>query len=972
MLTWLLLVAPNVASAAGCDTAVAVRINEFLPDPDGSDGSVLAEWVELYNASAVAVDVSGWELQRGKSAATPYSTKATIPGGTVIPARGFYVIGEGLVGGADLTVAGTLDLGNASDADALRILDCLGTVRDTVVYGDDNSVDAWEDDIGGVATSLVAMAGSGQSIGRVIDGVDTDECGLDFVVYPFPTVGLSNTTPPPECGGPGSGIVVNELLVNPAGSDGDAGTEFVELYHAGAGELDLSGWSIVSRTSASSATTQFTFPDGTLLAPREHLVVADFAWPADFSEALTLPSGSNGDSVSLLDCLGVPADIVVYGDSNDDLLLDESGAVAVSFAGKPGDDEVLARLSDGFDTNLSGDDFVLHLDATPGAANPPFEPVVCVPSAGGVVINELLPDPKGTDTGNEWVELYNRTGAPVDVSGWGLVLAGDGKSAFDVDLTLPGGTVIPADGYLLLGGSKVAGVDVITSASVGNGTDGDLARLLDCDGNVVDSVVWGSAKNEDLVPDDVSDPSRNVPAAPGSAMSLARAVNGLDTDDCTYDFVEQGTVTPGGPNPEVTPPTCTPSAGGDVVVNEVMANPDGSDTDLEWIELYNKTNAAVPVEGWGLAFGSNADNQDDIDVTLPSGAVVPPRGYLVVMGAKAGLGGLVADFSLGNGTAGDSVRLFDCDGVAVDTVAYGDPKNADGVGDDRRTPATSLAPTPGDGEALARVSDGFDTDDSGVDFAATLVATPGAANEEIEPVVCAPGLPRAVVINELLTNPTSTDDGFEWVELYNPGSAAVSLDGWGLIFATQGDDWEDAPDYLFPGGISLAPGGFLVVGGEFSVEADLIGDVSLGNGTGGDGVRLVDCEGARIDTVVYGSDNEDLVPDDVGATPDPPSPEPEEAQSLARVEDGVDQDDVGDWFVDVTPTPGETNYQEPIVVPPVEQRGCGKGGPAETDNKGCGKGADVPNNGCSSVPLPLGGLELWAGLVVLLRRRRAP
>lgn len=35
-------------------------------------------------------------------------------------------------------------------------------------------------------------------------------------------------------------------------------------------------------------------------------------------------------------------------------------------------------------------------------------------------INEAVPDPAGADTDLEWVELYNPTGATIDISGWAI------------------------------------------------------------------------------------------------------------------------------------------------------------------------------------------------------------------------------------------------------------------------------------------------------------------------------------------------------------------------------------------------------------------------------------------------------------------------------------------------------------------------------------------------------------------------
>lgn len=50
--------------------------------------------------------------------------------------------------------------------------------------------------------------------------------------------------------------------------------------------------------------------------------------------------------------------------------------------------------------------------------------------AAGPVINEVLFDPEGTDTGNEWIEIYNSGEAGTDLTGWELYPAGIGYFSF--------------------------------------------------------------------------------------------------------------------------------------------------------------------------------------------------------------------------------------------------------------------------------------------------------------------------------------------------------------------------------------------------------------------------------------------------------------------------------------------------------------------------------------------------------------
>jgi len=153
-------------------------------------------------------------------------------------------------------------------------------------------------------------------------------------------------------------------------------------------------------------------------------------------------------------------------------------------------------------------------------------------------------------------------------------------------------------------------------------------------------------------------------------------------------------------------------------------------------------------------------------------------------------------------------------------------------------------------------------------------------------------------------------------------------------------------------------------------EADYTAEFSIGNGSSGDALSLLDCEGALVDTVIYGSNNDDEMLDESGEIGSP-APNPGGNRALARIEDGVDNDEPADWFVDISPSPGATNHQEIPDIPDENGKGCAKGdAPAAGDPGGCGSSDEPQEGGCSTVPLPFGGMELLLGVVVALRRRR--
>ena len=173
--------------------------------------------------------------------------------------------------------------------------------------------------------------------------------------------------------------------------------------------------------------------------------------------------------------------------------LNDRGDEATSLTASPGDGQSLARANDGEDTDRSGDDFVLADEPSPGAPNPETVPVVCVPGDFTVKVNELLPDPTGSDDGNEFVELYNSSDEDVSLDGWGLS-AHTSKWPGIAQLSFPGGTTVPAGGFYVIGGDAVDAADLVMTEdndiSLGNSSKNpDGVRLVDCTGEVQDTVL---------------------------------------------------------------------------------------------------------------------------------------------------------------------------------------------------------------------------------------------------------------------------------------------------------------------------------------------------------------------------------------------------------------------------------------------------------------------------------------------------
>lgn len=196
---------------------------------------------------------------------------------------------------------------------------------------------------------------------------------------------------------------------------------------------------------------------------------------------------------------------------------------------------------------------------------------------------------------------------------------------------------------------------------------------------------------------------------------------------------------------------------------------------------------------------------------------------------------------------------------------------------------------------------------------AILVAAALAA-----PVAAAPQSPSGIVINELAYNDTSTDD-FEFVEIYNAGTAAVDLTGWTLeeVDLTTGTNG----NYVFPS-LILNPGEFWVVGDPNVPNVD-DAPQGLDLENGADGVALQDGNFVVQDTVIWKLADATLPPPataEGGMWGDTFSHVRAGvlAVTLGRGIDGVDTDDNACDFRPQTASPGELNILTQDAALPYE------------------------------------------------------
>jgi len=187
-------------------------------------------------------------------------------------------------------------------------------------------------------------------------------------------------------------IVINEFVSDP----GDEEVEWVEFYNNKNEQINLSGWSV---EDGSGVKTSFS---GVIKAKSFYVLEKPKGNLNNKGDVIILRVGEN------------LIDKVVYGE------WDEKGAPVA------GDPYSIARVFDGYNTFNNSNDFRLSISPSKGEPNIIIDPESENDNLAGnsfdysknIVISEILPNPKGVDTDDEYVEIFNAGQDSVDLFGW--------------------------------------------------------------------------------------------------------------------------------------------------------------------------------------------------------------------------------------------------------------------------------------------------------------------------------------------------------------------------------------------------------------------------------------------------------------------------------------------------------------------------------------------------------------------------
>jgi len=451
---------------------------------------------------------------------------------------------------------------------------------------------------------------------------------------------------------------ITELMYNPRTS----GEEFIELMNIGAETINLN---LVRFTDG----IDFTFPNIELAAGEYTVVVQNrSAFEARYDTTTNIAGqysgrlNDAGERIMLEDAAGRTILNFRYEDGWHSITDGEGFSLAIN-------DAMYFDLSI-WDTKYAWRPSV-YLGGSPGQDDGGI-----LPYPGAVVINEILAHAHAE--ASDWIELYNTTGAAIDIGGWFL---SDSKNRL-FKYQIADGTIIGPDSYLVF----------YEDLQFGNANDPGCYEAFALSENG-EQLYLSSASNGVLTG------YRTVKdfGASETGVSFGRYYKSSTNN---YNFVAMDENTPGSGNsyPKVGP----------VVISEIMYNPDwpeGSpypNDQYEYIELQNITAEAVTLysydtdEPWKFTDGVEFTFPADVPVTIPAGGflllakkpgafswrypVVPVENILGPYDGSLSNSGEKLELSIPGDIDNKGVRRY----IRIDRFNYSDgshPENSPGLTD---------------------------------------------------------------------------------------------------------------------------------------------------------------------------------------------------------------------------------------------------------------------------------------------------
>lgn len=522
---WLviLLFIPLAVKAA----APTVTINEIAWM--GTINSSNDEWLDLSNQTENDIDLSGWKLNADDG--TP-----SIELSGVIPAHGYFLLERtdddtlpNLT--ADQIYSGSL--GNTGEW--LKLIN-----KDENIIDELNATNGWP---GGDNTTKQTLVRQDNDRWSTSDYPGGNPKNTKDAKNNNPATELKKINPEEVVvGAKRDDILITEIYPNPPGPDSD--TEFIELKNAAKADLDLTGWKLTNGAKQNFILPSLTMSPGsivvfyrqqtklalnnrkdtiTLYSPSNRIInqvsyshnaretesyqfdSADYRWADPTPKTIATTTASTPPhAVAYGPTEAVINEIIMFDGSDSTDLQNRPIALDWQFGDGQSRSGELVRhqyqtagkyqvvlTAKTNDQQTSSTTLTINITdpnsfAATTTATSTTEEIkqndseINLTSTAEIIISEYLPNPLGSDTDNEFIELYNDGSMPINLDGWQLDDDITGSQPFFIH-----DTVIEPNQYRAF---------FRTETKIALNNDGDSVRLFSPNGNIVDESDYQRSK----------------------------------------------------------------------------------------------------------------------------------------------------------------------------------------------------------------------------------------------------------------------------------------------------------------------------------------------------------------------------------------------------------------------------------------------------------------------------------------------
>jgi len=490
-------------------------------------------------------------------------------------------------------------------------------------------------------------------------------------------------------------IVISEVMPNPIGSE--PGGEWIEIYNRSSESVDLQLYKIGDSEVRGDLEGMYIFPEGSHINPGQTILIANQS--ANFSQRYGFRpefelSESDPEIPNLTKYRTWSGGVINLSNNGDEVLIlnqEDKLLDAVSWGGsnfaftptipKPDDGMSLERKPANVDTHRA-DDWSILPEPDPGNVNlsvstsipqtPTATQLVCDNNA--VLISEVFYDPDiSPEPDGEWMEMFNLSDSAIDL---GCIILGDEETIGGAEgmMTFPPGSILSPGEVIVIANQATTffqNYGFIVDFEINNlheevpdlvpysqwatgkinlSNSGDELMLIMKNGQFIDAVSWGDSSY-------AFTPSVPI-VVPGHSISRQPADSDSDSAEDWRELIEPNpgivlfnypspsptseTPSPKPPSPTSTSapsltPTVTPQPIPEIVINEILADPDdvlgdaNNDGDVdylddEFIEIVNDSSSPVDISTWavGDVFG--------IKHVFPAGSILEPNCGVVLFG----------------------------------------------------------------------------------------------------------------------------------------------------------------------------------------------------------------------------------------------------------------------------------------------------------------------------------------------------